>query len=202
MARSSGLQVRSRSGKKQVGSCRNEALFSRTIQGQKQRIVAAELAVTSVPVGAPLHARGLAAPTECAAPPHHTNQLPFAQDETWSRELPLAKVAGRGTARKPGRWCHRKSSQPSLGISSSTRLKTRHMDNPALPAILSSRLPSRVHPDSLCPTESTASWLRSTWTQFSVDSAQAKLRPPPRGDGTRGPLSEMRIWKACFLFQG
>ena len=37
MARSSGLQVRSRSGKKPVGSCRNEALFSRTIQGAEAK---------------------------------------------------------------------------------------------------------------------------------------------------------------------
>ncbi len=129
--------------------------------------------------------------------PHLTNQLPCAQHETWSPELPLAKVAGRGTAREPGRWCHGKSSPRSLGMSSSTRLKARHMEQPRT-AVLSSRLPSSVHPDSLCPTESTASWLRSTWTQFSADSSQAKLRPPPRGDGTRGPLSEMRIWNACF----
>ena len=58
--------------KKQVGSCRNEALFSRTIQGPKKRIVARGLVVTSVtsaPVGTPLHVRGLAAPTECVALP-------------------------------------------------------------------------------------------------------------------------------------
>ena len=57
--------------KKQVGSCRNEALFRAQSRGGRKRMspVLVVTSVTSAPVGTPLHARGLAAPTECVALP-------------------------------------------------------------------------------------------------------------------------------------
>ena len=57
-------------------------------RGKKKRIVGAELAVTSVPVGTPLSACSRAAPTECVAPRITPISCTCAQHETWSRELP------------------------------------------------------------------------------------------------------------------
>ncbi len=133
MVRSSGLQVRRPSDKK-TGWLLQErgTFFAHNPGGEGRRI---ELSVLSLPshpcLSGPLslHARGLLR-RSAWLPASHQSAAPVPSMKHGLGSYPLAKVAGRATAREPGRSCHRKSSPPWLGISSSTRLKARHMEQP------------------------------------------------------------------------
>jgi len=119
----------------------------------------------------------------CAILKHRLGSFPRVSGKSWNRarEVQTGLIAV----------------VPRRLMSTPVFCKTQHRTTPHCVLVI---LNPRVHPNPLCPMETTTSWLRSTWTQFAVDTSQAKLHPPPRGAGTRGPLSEIRIKNACLLF--
>ena len=134
MARSSGLQVRSPSGKKTGWQLQERGTFFAHNPGAEEKNCRpwARRHIRHIrPCRYPSACSRAGCPDGVRGSPHISPiSCPVPSMKHGLGSYPLAKVAGRATAREPGRSCHRKSSPPWLGISSSTRLKARHMEQP------------------------------------------------------------------------